>query len=300
MIQFLTTQKKIKFMNTAVITTGGLGTRMLTFTKSNPKTMLPIYTKSNDSSSTPMFKPLIEYIFENLYDNGFRRFCFIVGSKTKSVIIDHMEPETKFIELLQSRNLPEDKRFINVLLKLYTKIKNCEIKWITQDTPSGFGDALLGAKNFVKKETFLLHAGDTYFPDYLFLKKFISMHEKSNNTSGSVLVKKMNNLKGYGIVQTKKQKGENIIIDLEEKPIQPKSNQAILPLYVFKPEIFNALKNTSIGYNKELQVTDAIMTLVKNQKKILSYNYGRSKWFDIGRPSHYFNALTYSYKQSLS
>ena len=96
-------------MNTAVITTGGLGTRMLTFTKSNPKTMLPIYTKSNDSSSTPMFKPLIDYIFENLYDNGFRRFCFIVGSKTKSVIIDHMEPETKFIELLQSRNLSEDK-----------------------------------------------------------------------------------------------------------------------------------------------------------------------------------------------
>jgi len=299
MIQFLTTQKNSIFMNTAVITTGGLGTRMLTFTKSNPKTMLPVYTKSNDSSKTPMFKPLIEYIFENLYDYGFRRFCFIVGSKTKSVISNHMEPESEFIKLLQSRNLPEDKRFINALLKLYTKVKNCEIKWITQDKPSGFGDALLGAKNFVKKETFLLHAGDTYFPDYQFLKKFISIHEKSENISGSILVKKMNRLKGYGIAQTKKQKGENIVINLEEKPIKPKSNQAILPLYVFKPEIFTALKNTNKGYNKELQVTDAIMTLVENEKKILSYNYGKSKWFDIGRPSHYFTALTYSYKQSL-
>jgi UTP--glucose-1-phosphate uridylyltransferase len=286
-------------MNTAVITTGGLGTRMLTFTKSNPKTMLPVYTKSNDSSSIPMFKPLIEYIFDNLYDYGFRRFCIIVGSKTKSAIINHLEPDSKFIKLLKSRNSPEDKRFINALLKLYTKMMNCDIKWITQDTPSGFGDALLGAKNFVKNETFLLHAGDTYFPNYQFLKKFVSMHENSNNSSASILTKKMIELKGYGIAQTKKQKGENIVINLEEKPKKPKSNQAILPLYVFKSDIFNALKNTSKGYNQELQITDAIMTLVKNEKKVLSYNYGINKWFDIGRPSHYFNALTYSYKESL-
>ena len=286
-------------MNTAVITTGGLGTRMLTFTKSNPKTMLPIYTKSSDSSSIPMFKPLIEYIFDNLYDYGFRRFCVIVGSKTKSSIINHLEPDSKFIKLLKSRNAPEDKRFKNVLLKLYTKVMNCDIKWITQDTPSGFGDALLGAKNFVKNETFLLHAGDTYFPNYQFLKKFVSMHENSNNSSASILTKKMIELKGYGIAQTKKQKGENIVINLEEKPKKPKSNQAILPLYVFKSDIFNALKNTNKGYNKELQITDAIMTLVKNEKKVLSHNYGINKWFDIGRPNHYFNALTYSYKQSL-
>ena len=299
MIQFLTTGKKLLFMNTAVITTGGLGTRMLTFTKSNPKTMLPIYTKSDNSLSPPMFKPLIEHIFENLYDNGFRRFCIIVGSKTKSVIINHLEPDSKFIKLLQSRNLPEDKRFINALLKLYTKVKNCDIKWITQDAPNGFGDALLGAKNFVKNESFLLHAGDAYFEDYRFLKNFISMHEQSDNISGSILIKKMNKLKGYGIAQTKKQKGENIVINLEEKPKNPKSNQAILPLYTFNPEIFNALKNTDKGYNKELQVTDAMMTLVKQEKKILSYNYGNSKWFDIGHPDNYFNALTYSYKQNL-
>jgi UTP--glucose-1-phosphate uridylyltransferase len=286
-------------MNTAVITTGGLGTRLLTVTKSNPKTMLPIYTKSNDSSSIQMFQPLIEYIFDNLYDHGFRRFCIIVGTKTKSVLINHLQPDSKFIKLLENRNSPEDKRFRKTLLKFYNKLGNCEIQWVTQDTPSGFGDALLGAKNFVGNETFLLHAGDTYFPNYGFLKKFILMHEKSSNSSASILTKKMNQLKGYGIAQTKKQKGENIIFNLEEKPKKPKSNQAILPLYVFKPEIFNALKNTDKGYNHELQITDAIMTLVKNNKKVLRYNYGIDKWFDIGTPDHYFNALNYSYKESL-
>jgi UTP--glucose-1-phosphate uridylyltransferase len=286
-------------MNTAVITTGGLGTRMLTFTKSNPKTMLPIYSKSNDSSSIPIIKPLLEYIFDNLYDYGFRRFCIIVGSKTKSVIINHLEEDSKIIKLFESRNTPEDKRFKNVLLKSYSKMKNCEIKWISQDTPSGFGDALLGAKKFVKNETFLLHAGDAYFPNYQFLKKIVSMHENSNNSSASILTKKMKQLKGYGIAQTKKQKGENIVINLEEKPKKPKSDQAILPLYIFKSEIFDALKNTDRGYNNELQITDAIMTLVKNKKKVLNYNYGINKWFDIGTPNHYFNALTYSYKQTL-
>lgn len=285
-------------MNTAVITTGGLGTRMLTFTKSNPKTMLPIYTKSNDSSKIPMFKPLIEYIFENLYDFGFRRFCFIIGTKTKSVIINHIEPDSEFIKLLQSRNLPEDKRFINELLKLYTKVMNCDIKWITQDTPKGFGDALLNAKNFVKNETFLLHAGDTYFPDYQFLKNFVTMHKNSENAYASILIKKMNVLDGYGIAQIKKQKGENVVINVEEKPKEPKSDYVILPLYVFRPEVFSALKNTDKGYNKELQVTDAIMTLINNGKRVISYNYGIKKWFDIGRPNHYFDALTYSYKQN--
>ena len=56
--------------------------------------------------------------------------------------------------------------------------------------------------------------------------------------------------------------------------------------------------NTDKGYNKELQVTDAIMTLINNGKRVISYNYGIKKWFDIGRPNHYFDALPYFFKQN--
>ena len=73
----------------------------------------------------------------------------------------------------------------------------------------------------------------------------------------------------------------------------------LLLLYSFYRIFFDALKNTDKGDNNELQITDAIMTLVKNKKKVLNYNYGINKWFDIGTPNHYFNALTYSYKQTL-
>jgi UTP-glucose-1-phosphate uridylyltransferase len=56
-----------------------------------------------------MFKPLIEYIFENLYKFGIRRFCFVVGPRTKSVLVNHMKTDTRFLKVLKKRNLPEDK-----------------------------------------------------------------------------------------------------------------------------------------------------------------------------------------------
>lgn len=287
-------------MKTVVITTGGLGTRLLTCTKSNPKAMLPLYSKSFDHNTDPLLRPLIETMFENLYDCGFRRFCFIVGKKTKSSIINHLTPDQKFIELLKKRNSSVDRRFITILNRIYRKFNHSQISWISQETPMGFGDALFASRKFVGNDSFLLHAGDTYIPDYSFMKEFIAQFKNSKNISGSILIQKRKILKGYGLANIKKINNENIVLHVEEKPKNPKSNLAMLPIYLFKPTIFEALKKTSNGYNKELQVTDAIETLIKSNKKITSYNYGLKKWYDIGIPINYFQALTLSYKKSKS
>ena len=286
-------------MKTAVITTGGLGTRLLTCTKGNPKAMLPLYDQPEDSFSEPMLRPLIEIIFENLYDFGFRRFCFIVGQKTKSSILNHMLPDTDYLKLLKKRNVAVDKRFIKTLNRLYTKITNSEIKWISQPTPMGFGDALLKSRKFVGKDTFLLHAGDAYFPKYEFLKYFIKMHKKNQGISGSLLFKRMKSVKGYGIAQIKSKNNENIVFNVEEKPKKPASNFAILPVYLFEPNIFKALKCLTHGYNRELQVTDAIQLLIEEGEKILGFNFGNKYWIDIGTPQNYFKAISFSYKKSL-
>ena len=90
-------------MKTAVITTGGLGTRLFTITKVLPKTMLPLFEKNSADLSSPILRPLIEIIFNDLYDVGFRRFCFIVGEKTKHVIIDHFNKNDAFITLLKKK-----------------------------------------------------------------------------------------------------------------------------------------------------------------------------------------------------
>jgi UTP--glucose-1-phosphate uridylyltransferase len=285
-------------LKTAVITTGGLGTRLLTYTKSNPKTMLPLYDKSDDRLHEPLLRPLIELIFEKLYDSGFRRFCFIVGEKTKKSIFSQLIPNSSYVELLKKRNVPEDRRFIRVLSRLTKKMNSCEIQWISQATPMGFGHALYSAKKFVGNDTFLLHAGDAYFPNYDFIPMFKKIHTSNKNTSATLLIQHKKNLKGYGIAQIKKTNQMNQVFNVEEKPKTPKSNFVILPLYIFNPEIFDALKETPKGYNNELQVTDAIKTLIQWEKQILSLNYGQKPWFDIGTPSNYFKSLEYSFKHS--
>jgi len=280
-------------MNTAVITTGGLGTRMATLTKSYPKTMLPVYTKS-DYDDEPLLKPILEVIFNNLYENGFRKFCIIINTNYKSTIKNHFNPDPYFIDLLSKRSKFHDKRFMKTLDKLYKKIEKCEINWINQDTPMGFGHALLSAKKYVKNDDFLLHAGDTYFPNYTFLPKLISSFKKSPDIVGSLLLESRKLLDGYGIAQIQKKNNQNIVIGVEEKPRIPKSKLAILPIYVFKSNIFQALKKTNSGYNKELQVTDAIDTLICNNEKIVALKT-KEKWFDIGAPERYLDALNYSY-----
>ena len=82
---------------------------------------------------------------------------------------------------------------------------------------------------------------------------------------------------------------------MEEKPKKPKSNLAILPVYAFKPVIFGALKRTNQGYNSELQVTDAIKTMIDDDEKITAMKI-KQKWFDIGTPQRYLDALNYSFK----
>ena len=284
-------------MKTAVITTGGLGTREATITKSNPKTMLPVFTNSNYDSD-PVLKPIIELIFDGLFDKGFKRFCIIVSSNHKNIIKNHLTPDKTFLELLSKRNAYHDKRFVKILSRLYKKIEKSEIVWISQKTPMGFGHALLSAKKFVGNDDFLLHAGDTYFPNYEFLTKFMRLFKTDKKISCNLLLESKKFLDGYGIAQIKKQNGQNIVFDVEEKPKKPKSNFAVLPVYIFEPIVFDALKKTIHGYNNELQVTDAIQTLINWDKKVLSFKYKQKSWFDIGIPANYHKALNQSFNIS--
>ena len=192
-------------------------------------------------------------------------------------------------------NAYHDKRFVKILSRLYKKIEKSEIVWVSQKTPMGFGHALLSAKKFVDDDNFLLHAGDTYFPNYEFLSKFVKLFKTDNKITCNLLLESKKRLDGYGIAQIKKQNGQNRVFDVEEKPKQPKSNLAILPVYAFKPVIFDALKRTNHGYNSELQVTDAIKTMIDNNEKITAMKI-KQKWFDIGTPQRYLDALNYSFK----
>jgi len=140
----------------AVITAAGFGTRLLTVTKEQPKEMLPLFAK-NDSGSLCV-KPLLQMIFEQLHDYGFREFCFIIG-RGKRVVEDHFTVDRNFIRQLNNKG----KRGLALSLEqFYRKIEDSVIVWINQPEPKGFGHAVLMAKPFIRDESFLVHAGDTY------------------------------------------------------------------------------------------------------------------------------------------
>ncbi len=106
-------------INTAVIPLAGLGTRMLPFTKEEPKAMLPLFVKNT-------IKPTVQIIFEQLYAANIRKFIFIVG-RGKRTIEDHFTPDYTFLDSLRSRG---KNRHIIELSEFYNKIEASSVVWI--------------------------------------------------------------------------------------------------------------------------------------------------------------------------
>src|SRR2546428_12481865 len=120
----------------AVIAAAGLGTRLLTATKEQPKEMLPVYSREADKILR--LKPMLQLIFEQLYDFGIRDFCFIIG-RGKRAIEDHFTPDHNYLEMLQKRGGSSRNEHVLDLKAFYSKIEHSTIFWVNQIQPLGFG-----------------------------------------------------------------------------------------------------------------------------------------------------------------
>jgi UDP-glucose pyrophosphorylase (EC 2.7.7.9) len=139
----------------AVITAAGLGTRLLSETKELPKEMLPIFQRVNGELA---LKPLLQVIFEQLYDVGIRDFCFVIGRGKRS-IEDHFTPDWDFLEYLLKAGKELAAKSIEIF---YKKVEDSNISWVNQPQPRGFGDAVLRAEKFVANDNlWLLQATHT-------------------------------------------------------------------------------------------------------------------------------------------
>lgn len=280
-------------MKKAVITAGGLGTRLLPFTKELPKEMLPLFA---EEGNTVMLKPLLQAVFEQLYDVGFREFCFVVG-KEKRAIEDHFTPDYDFLNYLLSNGKSE---IATSLSTFYEKIKESVLFFVNQPSPKGFGDAVLRAKPFAN-EDFLLHAGDTYIVsnENKHIKRLLSVHEKYK-ADATLLVYEVEDPRRYGVITPGSLSSDVIeVVEVEEKPEKPKSHLAIAPVYVFNPIIFKALQNIKEGKGGELQLTDAIGKLIEWGLKVVAVKLSNEEEsLDIGTPETYLDAINKSYKKS--
>ena len=137
-------------MTKVVITAAGKGTRMLPFTKEITKEMMPIFTKIYGNQRTVI--PLLQYIFEQFYSMKIRDYCFVVGRDKRS-IKDHFALQQSHLNELSGNHK-------KTLSNFYKKLENCNLMWVNQDKPLGFGDAVKRAEKFVGDEDFILQAGD--------------------------------------------------------------------------------------------------------------------------------------------
>ena len=276
----------------AVLPVAGLGTRLLPMTKEMPKEMLPIFLRSTNGK--PCLKPMVQAIFEQLYDAGFREFGFIVG-RGKRIIEDHFTPDLNFVSYLEKKGKDEPAK---ELKEFYRRIFNSTIVFINQPEPKGFGDAVLKAKSFIN-ESFLVHAGDTYIfsNNHNHLEKLMKVYEESR-ADAALLVQEVDNPEIYGVVEGMEIcEGVYRVNKAVEKPQKPSSNLAIIPIYLFHPIIFKALEATPPGKSNELQLTDGVQKLIEWGLKVYAVKLPSDGIrLDIGSSDSCWNAFNISYE----
>jgi UTP--glucose-1-phosphate uridylyltransferase len=278
----------------AIITAAGLGTRLLPMSKEVPKEMLPIFVEGRNGL---VLKPMLQAIFEQLYDFGVREFCLVVG-RGKRLIEDHFTPDYGFLDELHNggrRHLAEE------LNLFYSKIDDSRVIWVNQPKPKGFGDALLRAEGFGCNEDFLVAAGDTYMVskkgDYL---RRLSEGHLGKSVDVALMAMEVSDPEHYGIMETSVEGDCLRVLSVEEKPARPKTRMAVMPFYIFyqnvSSSLFDAIRSLRPGVGGEIQLTDAINSLIKSGSRVYATQLlNEESRLDIGTPEKYWDALRLSY-----
>jgi UTP--glucose-1-phosphate uridylyltransferase len=276
-----------------VIPAAGLGTRLFPATKEQPKEMLPIFSMTANGNMS--VKPVVQMVFEQVYNAGLREFCYIVG-RGKRGIEDHFTPDDKCIRTLEGMGKNGQ---ATDLEDFYEKLETSTIMWVNQPEPKGFGNAVLMAQPFVQNEPCLVHAGDSFIlsKDMDYIKKLLNAYERFK-ADAAFIVLEIENPRQYGIVQ-----GDEVddgilkVRTAVEKPEKPPTNLAIMAMYVFHPVIFKALEATQPGRNGEIQLTDAIQKLIDWGLNVYAVKLDKSyAHLDIGSPERYWDALSLSHQ----
>jgi UTP--glucose-1-phosphate uridylyltransferase len=276
-----------------VIPAAGLGTRLFPATKEQPKEMLPIF--SINTNGNMLVKPVVQMVFEQVYDAGLREFCYVVGRGKRSME-DHFTPDPNCIRTLEDMGKNGQ---ATDLEDFYEKLETSTIMWVNQPEPKGFGNAVLMAKPFVQNEHCLVHAGDSFIisKDMDYIKKLLAAYERLK-ADAAFIVLEIENPRQYGIIEGDEvETGIFKVKTAVEKPEKPPTNLAIMAMYVFHPVIFKALEATQPERKGEAQLTDAIQKLIDWGLSVyavkLDKNYAH---LDVGSPERYWDALALSYQ----
>jgi UTP--glucose-1-phosphate uridylyltransferase len=258
----------------AIIPAAGLGTRFLPATKAQPKEMLPIVDT-----------PTIQFIVEEAIASGIEDIIIVTG-RSKRAIEDHFDKSIELEEELKKSKKEE-------LLAQVRDISNMvNIHYIRQKEPRGLGHAIYCAKAFIGNEPFAVLLGDDIVKaEEPCLKQLIRVYDEYKTTVLGVQQVPQSEVSKYGIVAGR-QVDERIfkVNDMVEKPepSQAPSNIAILGRYIISPSIFTHLENITPGIGGEIQLTDALKSLM-HQEAMYAYDF-IGKRYDVGNKMGFLQA----------
>lgn len=256
----------MKKVRKAVIPAAGLGTRFLPATKAQPKEMMPIVDK-----------PAIQYIVEEAVSSGIEEILIITG-RNKRAIEDHFDRSVELEMELQKKQEEE-------MLRTVKEISNlAEIYYIRQKTPKGLGHAVNCAATFVGDEPFAVMLGDDIVDSKTpCLKQLLEAYDHYGCSILGVQRVARDQIRKFGIVDGEKIAARTYRVNgLVEKPDVEKapSDIAILGRYIIMPEAFSILNHLNPGAKNEIQLTDALNLLCR-QQEMIAYLF-EGKRYDIG------------------
>ncbi len=223
-----------------VILAGGLATRLHPVTLTVNKHLLPVHDK-----------PVIYYVIEKMVEVGIEKIMIVTSPA-------HL-PD--FVKILGS-----GKHF-----KIKNSKKQLQIVYGIQNKPEGIAQGLWIAKDYIGKDNCMLCLGDNIVEDNL--NKYV----KNFKTGSFIFLKKVKNPKFFGIAETDK-KGR--VLKIEEKPKNPKSNLAVIGVYLYDNTVFDKFKGIKKSARGEYEITYINNKYIKQGK--MSAHLLTSPWFDTG------------------
>ena len=252
----------------AVIPAAGFGTRFLPFTKSVPKELIPVVDK-----------PVIQYVVEEAVDSGIEEILIIL-SEGKEAIRDHFSPAPAL-----EQRLAETKKTA-LLEELRAIGSGAKISYVYQYELNGLGGAVLLAEEFAAGESFAVLLGDTILSsttDLPVTGQLMKLHDRYGASVIAVEEVPAELVSRYGIIGGKElEPGVLEIATMIEKPAvaEAPSRLAVASRYILPHGIFAALKKTPRGKGNEVQLTDAIRSLLGVERFVGGRIAGRRH--DIG------------------
>jgi UTP--glucose-1-phosphate uridylyltransferase len=265
----------MKKVTKAVFPVAGMGTRFLPATKASPKEMMPIVDK-----------PLIQYAVEEAVAAGITDLVFVTG-RSKRAIEDHFDKAYELESELAARGKLELLEFVRNMIP-----RNINCIYIRQPEALGLGHAVLCARPVVGDEPFaVLLADDLLDGQPPVMKQMVDAYEYYHCSVLGVQDVPRAETRSYGIVASRPlaERVEQISAIVEKpKPEAAPSTLAVVGRYVLMPRIFHHLENVTSGSGGEIQLTDGIAALMREQQ-ILAYRYQGTR-YDCGSKLGYLQA----------